>query len=134
MKEKVKKFFEENEEAFIKAVEDLDRWDGYLGSDRYYPMECIGEFFAGEDALWVLQRAFFGYDEDMWMTDSQGRKEYSKFNPMRDWFRLNAYGNFVSTDRKDYSSYLDDQFVETWIEAVNTGHASMIEELRGIDE
>lgn len=134
MIERVKKFFEENEDAFIEAIEDLDGQNGYLGDNRYYSMNELDDLYAGEDPTFILCRAFFGYDEDTWTTDKSGEKEYGAFNPMRNYFRFNGYGNLVSSDHKDYSSFLDDYFVESWIEEVNNGHVRMIEELRDEDE
>jgi hypothetical protein len=102
-----------NEELFNETIEELDGWNGYLGDDRYYEMECLNEFYSGADAIEMLQRAFFGRDDDTWTTDAAGNKTYGSFNPNRDYFYYNGYGNLVSTDYKDYSCYLDDYFLDS---------------------
>ncbi len=62
--------------------------------------------------LIVLYRAFFGRDDESWETDSRGNKIYLSFNPNRNYFYFNGYGNLVSCDYKDYSDKLDDYFIE----------------------
>jgi hypothetical protein len=111
--------FESNEELFNATIEDLDSYNGYLGDDRYYSMDMLSDFYNGVDPIELLQRAFFGYDSDCWHTDSHGCKEYGAFNPNRDYFKYNGYGNLVSCDYKDYSCFLDDYFIEAIIENQN---------------
>ena len=122
--EMILKYFEENEEEFNEVIEDLDAWNGYLGDDRYYDMEMINEFYAGTDADEILRRAFYGYDSETWTTDASGNKEYGAFNPNRDYFTYNGYGNLVSADYKDYTDKLDEYFVEEIID--NAGQLDTI--------
>ena len=96
-------YFEENESVFESCIEELDSYNGYLGDDRYYCMEELADLYAGADPIEILQRAFYGYDSETWHTDSHGEKEYGAFNPNRDYFTFNGYGNLVSADYKDYS-------------------------------
>ena len=117
--EKVLEYFDENEDEFVEAIEELDSWNGYLGDDKVFDMEFLDEFYHGEDVIYVLQRAYFGHDDDDWHTDDRGDRHYGEFNPNRDYFYFNAYGNLVSTDYKDYSSYLDDNFAEYWLDNAN---------------
>ena len=70
IKAKIMEFFEEHEDVFNEAIESLDSWDGYLGDDRYYPMEELDEFYRGSEPSEILMRAFFGYDADSWHTDA----------------------------------------------------------------
>lgn len=112
---KVIAYFEENEEEFIQAIEELDSYNGYLGDDRIYYMEDINDFYTSVSALDILARAFYGYDADTYTTDSRGDREYGPFNPNREYFYYNGYGNLVSTDYKDYSDMLDEYFVEALI-------------------
>jgi len=109
-------WFAENEEIFNECIEELDGYNGYLGDDRYYPMYELDEIFHDADPSEILARAFYGYDEESYITDSYGRREYSAFNPNRDYFRLNGYGNLVSADYTDYSDQLDHYAVESMIE------------------
>ena len=98
--------FENDNELFIEAIEELDGFNEYLGDDRYYDMELLPELLDGQDILGILNRAFFGNDEGC-------RNENSNFNPNRKFFRFNAYGNLESTDYIDYSDMLDVYFIES---------------------
>lgn len=108
----ITEYFEENEEVFNDCIEELDSYDGYLGDDRYYNMDELSELYHDADPIELLNRAYFGYDSETWHTDSHGEKEYGPFNPNRDYFTFNGYGNFVSADYKDYSAHLDDYCIE----------------------
>lgn len=114
--EKIVAYFEENEDVFNDCIEELDAYNGYLGDDRYYSMDDLDELYSGQDASEILRRAFYGYDEDTYSTDSSGNREYGAFNPNRDYFRFNGYGNLVSADYKDYSAQLDHYAVEAMLE------------------
>jgi hypothetical protein len=48
-------------------------------------------------------------------TDNDGHHP-EPFNPNRDYFRYNGYGNLVSTDCKDYTDRLDNYFIDAVIE------------------
>lgn len=114
--EKIIAYLEENEEEFTELIEDLDSWNGYLGDDRYYPMEDLNEFYRDTDPIELLYRVYYGHDDDNYTTDERGEKHYGEFNPNREYFYYNGYGNLVSSDYKDYSDKLDDWFVEKVID------------------
>lgn len=105
-------YFESNEEEFNQAIEELDSYNGYLGDDRYYSMDDLDELYNGVEPSEILARAFYGYDEDTYTTDSAGNREYRPFNPNREYFRFNGYGNLVSTNYKDYSAQLDEYAID----------------------
>lgn len=109
-------WFEENEDAFNDCIEELDRYNGYLNDDRYYCMDELNDLFCDCDTIDILNRAFFGHDAETWTTDSSGNKVYGAFNPNRDYFRFNGYGNLVSSDYIDYSDFLDHYAIEEMIE------------------
>ena len=109
-------YFESNEDVFNDCIEELDGYNGYLGDDRYYDMDELDELHRGTEPSELLNLAFFGYDEDTYTTDSSGCKVYGAFNPNREYFRYNGYGNLVSTDYKDYSALLDKWAVEAMSE------------------
>lgn len=109
-------FFQANEDIFTDAIEELDSYNGYLGDDRYYSMDELGEFYSGTEPSELLRRAYYGYDEETYTTDSSGNKTYGEFNPNREYFRYNGYGNLVSADYKDYSGQLDNYAVESMSE------------------
>lgn len=109
-------FFENNEDIYNEAIEELDGYNGYLGDDRYFSMDELDELHIGTEPSEILRRAFFGYDEETYTTDRDGSKTYGAFNPNRDYFRYNGYGNLVSADYKDYSGQLDKYAVESMSE------------------
>lgn len=112
-------YFENNEDIFNDCMEELDSYNGYLGDDRYYSMDELDELHNGIEPSELLRRAFFGYDEETYTTDRDGNKTYGAFNPNRDYFRYNGYGNLVSADYKDYSAYLDRYAIEAMSENRN---------------
>lgn len=54
--EKIIAFFGENDEIFSACMEELDSYNGYLGGDRYYPMEDLNELYSGTEPLEMLYR------------------------------------------------------------------------------
>ena len=118
-------FFEEHEDIYNDCIEELDSYNGYLGDDRYYYMEDLDVIYHDTDPTEILTRAYCGYDEDTWHTDSSGDKVYGEFCPLRDYFKFNGYGNLVSTDYRDYSDLLDRYFIEEsadnrrWIDTID---------------
>jgi hypothetical protein len=114
--EKIIEFFNNNEEIFNACIEELDSYNGYLNDNRYYLMEDINEFFHGTDPIEILQRAYFGRDDDTWTTDASGNKTYGEFNPMREYFYFNGYGNLVSSNYKDYTGFIDKYAIESMLE------------------
>ena len=117
--ENIINYFKENEDTFAAALEELDAYNGYLGDDRYYDMEMLDEFYHDTEPSEVLYRAFYGYDEDAWDYDARGDKHYRAFNPNRDYFRYNAYGNLVSAAYKDYSAQLDEYAVKSMLDSID---------------
>ena len=115
LEEELLNHYQNNEDDFNHDIEELDSWNGYLGDERAEPMEYLDEVCQGTEPTEILRRAFFGYDDDTWHEEN-GEKVYGEFNPNRDYFYFNGYGNLVSTDYKDYSSFLDDYFVEEIID------------------
>jgi hypothetical protein len=82
-------------------------------------MEYLNEIYSDTEPLEIINRAFYGYDEDSCAYDSHGEKVDGKFNPCRDYFHFDAYGNLVSSNYKDYSSYLDEYFIDELIDNRN---------------
>lgn len=113
---KIIAYFENDTDLFNSCVEELDSYNGYLGDDRYYEMETLNDLYYGAEPLEILRRAYFGRDDDNWTTDSRGDRVYSEFNPNRDYFYYNGYGNLVSSDYKDYTGHLDKYAIEAMSE------------------
>ena len=105
-------YFENNEDIFNDCIEELDSYNGYLGDDRYFSMDELADLHNGIEPSELLRRAFYGYDEETYTTDRDGNKTYGAFNPNRDYFRYNGYGNLVSADYKDYSGMLEPFAIE----------------------
>ena len=113
---KIIEFFNDNEEIFNSCIEELDSYNGYLGDDRYHEMDFIDDCYSDTKPLDILYRAFYGYDEETYHTDEHGRKDYGAFNPNREYYKYNGYGNLVSADYKDYSAHLDNYFIDALCE------------------
>lgn len=119
-------YLEEHTETANRVIEDLDSWNGYLGDDRFYSMEDLNEFMTGLDPIDIIQRAFYGHDGETWTENKYGEKEYGPFNPNRDYFMFNGYGNLVSYDYIDYSDKIDKWLVEELEE--NRSHVDSIDD------
>ena len=137
--EKIIEYFKENEDIFNSCIEELDNYNGYLGDDRYYEMYMLDDFYQGENPIKILQRAYFGYDDDSCHRDSAGVKHRGEFNPNRDYFTYNGYGNLVSTDYPDYTAYLDEHTIDAmsnnrrWIDTIDDSDelSALFDELEG---
>lgn len=116
IKEEITTYFENNEEEYNEVIEELDSYNGYLGDDRYYNMEDLDELYNGTEPTEILTRAFYGHDADSWELGRHEEKIYQAFNPNRDYFTYNGYGNLISTDYKDYTDKLDNYFIDELIE------------------
>lgn len=135
-------FFDNNEDVFNDCMEELDSYNGYLGDDRYYSMDEIDEIYRDTDPSELLARAFYGYDAETYTTDASGNKTYGAFNPNRDYFTYNGYGNLISADYKDYSAHLDKWAVEAmsenraYIDTIedNEELSALFDELEAVEE
>ena len=107
---------EENKDLFNACADELDQICGLLADDRYYRMAELPEVVGAVSTLDLLQMAFFGHDKECWETDSYGNCIYGRFNPNREYFKFDGYGNLVSADYIDYSDFLNDDFVESLLE------------------
>jgi hypothetical protein len=135
-------YFEENEDVFVECIEELDNYNGYLCDDRYYNMDELDEYYSGTKPSELLARAFYGHDAEVYHTDAHGERIYGAFNPNREYFRYNGYGNLVSCDYKDYSDKLDEYFIDALvdnrynIDAIDNYEEleSLFEELEQVEE
>lgn len=140
--EKIIEYFKENEEVFNQCAEELDNYNGYLGDNRYYSMDELNDFYRDTDPIELLQRAYYGYDADTYTTDGNGNREHGEFNPNRDYFKYNGYGNLVSTDYPDYSDMLDKYIIDDmlenrqWIDTIdeNPELSELFDELENAEE
>ena len=109
-------YFEDNDDVFIDCMDELDAICGYLGDDRYYSMDDFNDMMSTESPIDLVHRVFYGHDADTWTANARGDKTYGEFNPNRDYFTFNGYGNLVSTDYIDYTGHLDRYAVEKMLE------------------
>lgn len=111
-------YYKEHKEDFNHDIEELDSWNGILGDNRIEDMDILDEIYQGTEATEILRRAYFGYDDTYAKSEQR-----APFNPNRGYFYFNAYGNLVSTDYKDYSDYLDLDYVQDIVD--NYGHLDL---------
>ena len=124
-------YYKENMEDFNNDIEELDSWNGCLYDDKCFPMEELNEIYQCTEPLEILRRAFYGYDEPY--TKDEQRKP---FNPNRNYFYFNGYGNLVSINEKDYSSYLEQSFIQDIIDnrynlSLSEGSQTLINDYEG---
>ena len=100
-------YYQEHEDDFNRDIEELDCWSEILGDSRVKQMDRLDEIYQGKEATEILRRAYFGRDDDSYYYDENGKRFYGEFNPNRDYFYFDGYENLVSTDKRDYSDYLD---------------------------
>lgn len=135
-------YFQENEKVFNDCIEELDSYNGYLVDDRWYNMDDLPEIVNTSDAFALLNMAYFGDDLDDWHTDDNGQRKYNSFNPNREYFRFNGYGNLQSSNWKDYRDYMDayavrqmDQY-RTEVDSIDDDEtlAALFDELEEVEE
>lgn len=119
--EEIIDYFNENEEVFNEAIEELNSYNGCLGYERWMTIDELNDALMDIEPSSILFKAFFGYDAESWSLDSSGNKIYRQFNPNRDFFRFNAYDNLVSCDYKDYSSFNGSDTIESMLEHYYNG-------------
>lgn len=125
----LKNLFEDNEELFNDTIEELDSYNGYLGDEIWYDMGDLDELLSNNRATDFLLNSF-----------NRGiATEYSPFNPNCSYFKLNAYGNLVSSDIKDYSNYLNDKFIDNLLDnhqylALDADVEALLDELENAEQ
>ena len=132
--EELMNYYRENVEDFNNDIEELNNWNGCLYDDKIYPMEELNEFFSNEKPDEIIRRAFYGYDEPI--NENEQRQQ---FNPNREYFYFNGYGNVVSIAEKDYSDYLDTDFIQDIIDnrynlSLSSGAEDIINDYEDEDE
>lgn len=81
--------------------------------DCIYPMDEVSEFIT--DVWEALRSSFYGYD---WAPGADSERSLrEQFNPNRDYFAFNGYGNLTSIDGYYYTDWLErcideDDFIE----------------------
>lgn len=104
------KYYEDHPQDFAHDLEELDDWNGRLGDDRLIPMNQLEYYLAGKSPLEIFQTALRGENEE----DSR------PFNMDDDYFYLDGYGNYISTNCRDYNeTYLDESTVREILDNVN---------------
>lgn len=109
LRDRVYEILGDNDDILKEVLEELDNWNGYLGDNRYYPMDELEDFANGNAYDWII-KACRGSDAD---DPSAG------FNPFSNYFRFDGYGDLVSTNYPDYSDQIDDYLITELIENYN---------------
>ena len=104
-------YYKRNSEDFADDIEELDNWNECLYEDKIFSMDELDEVLQDIEPSEILRSALFGHDE------SHGNLVKSSFNLNRDYFHYNGFGNLVSTDKRDYSDYLNDYFIQEIIDS-----------------
>jgi len=92
--ENIIKYLEENEDLFNRLIEELDSWNGYLGDDRWIPMDELDEMLHHESPSDIIRMVSSDFD----------------LNDI--YFRFDGYGCLESSYYLDYTNYLDEYFVK----------------------
>ena len=114
--DKLLSYYKRSSEDFADDIEELDGWNDCLYKDKIFSMDELDEVLQDIEPSEILRSALFGHDE------SQGKIK-STFNLDRDYFRFNSLGDLVSTDKRNYSDYLNDYFIQEIID--NKSHLSL---------
>lgn len=88
----------------LKGMDDSELvyvWNEYCErvnnyDDRIESIDLLEDMFSGDCIINILNRAYFGNDQF---------NENSSFNPNRDWFTFNGYGNLVSLECIGWNEY-----------------------------
>lgn len=107
MTETTRKQLEEQILEVLKGLDDSDIvnvWNEYCERNNYYDdrlesMDLLDEIYAGQEPTEILRRAFYGHDQF---------GDESEFNPNRDWFYFNGYGNLVSVECVGWNDYANE--------------------------
>ena len=94
---------ESDSDVLTELVETFVSYNGLFADEEVIPMDMLDEYFVGVKPSEFLPRVFYGHDAD---TSCEGH--HTEFNPNREYFYFNGYGNLVSTDYKDYSHLITD--------------------------
>ena len=111
-------YYKRNTEDFADDIEELDGWNDCLYKDKVFSMDELDEVLQDIKPSEILRSALFGHDEAR-------ERIRSTFNLDRDYFRFNSLGDLVSTDKRDYSGYLNDYFIQEIID--NKSHLVLSE-------
>ena len=132
--EKLLAYYNENTEDFNTDIEELNNWNGCLYDDKVYSMDELDDVLQNISPSNILYSAFYGYDKYY-----KNSEQPIPFNPNRNYFYFNGYGNLVSIDEKDYSDYLDNNFVQEIIDnrynlSLSSGAEDIIDNYEDEDE
>lgn len=120
IKNDIMEYFELHDEEFTEIIEELDREMGILDCDRCWPMsefECVFDAYRQRHGFErAMDLIYWGEDDEDEVYNSFGKKIDSTFNPNADYFYIDDLEHLHSTCVKDYSSHLDDYFVDCFLE------------------
>ena len=99
---KIREYLEDNSDVLERLIYDIKDETGEFEDDILIPMEELDEILSERSATEVIEMAINGYDGEWSNSDNQ------PFNPNRDYFKFNGYGNLVSYDTPDYTDLIND--------------------------
>ena len=103
MCDRVIEYFRENEDEFNTASQDVYRENGIHGGDRLYDMDTLDEYLDGYEPVDIINKVNL---EEFDTSDSY-------FYDDGDWL--------ISTNEKDYSWYLESNFVYSLYQYYTSG-------------
>lgn len=116
----IKDYFENNDDKFTAIIEELDREMGILNGEACWPMsefECVFDAYRQRHGFdRAMDLIYWGEDDEDKVYDSLGKEGHSTFNPNAEYFYIDDLERLHSTSTKDYSSHLDDYFIETFLD------------------
>ena len=83
------KYWKAHNDSFSNVCEDLDSYDGFLGYNRFYPMDDLDDYLYGKKPSDIIR-----------MVDNA-------FNYFDNYFYYDGCGRLCSTDEKRYFDYFD---------------------------
>lgn len=90
--------FSENQDDFMRCLEDLNNYNGYLGDDEWIPMEEFDSFISHFEPMEIASCVYYG-----------------NFSPRDRYWRFDVYGNLESSFFIDYDDYFNRAVIEDMI-------------------
>lgn len=114
-------YYQNHQDDFNNDLEELDNWNGALGDDRRWPMEELDDQFYGKKPSELLGMVS------------------SDFNITDNYFYGNSYGELCSENERDYSDYLDADYIQDIIDNehhlyLSDGARKIIDDMENDDE
>lgn len=102
-------------DKYLSEIPDFLSEQG-MSDDELMPMDMLDDNLSGKDPWEILRMGFNGYDYNPYHDNNR-----AAFNPNKDYYFINGYGNLVSVDEGDVDAYYKrilnlDEFAEYLID------------------